>query len=191
MTINVLDVVSLILIALAIDPEAFFSASIVPIATDPPNMWCSGCMLRIDREIWFYEGEPGVRLPGNIRTVADRNSNRTSTSYQLGAYSNPQTEVRARTPRTIVAESRARRARRRNQLTPTPTNRGFVDWSGERVRCPNLQRAHGGYLCDGFFHSLTAASGTLIPPSADRYILANCSRGIWNHRFLRKKHWIV
>lgn len=51
MAINVLDVVSLILIALAIDPKPFFSASIAPVATDSPNMRCGGCMLRIDREI--------------------------------------------------------------------------------------------------------------------------------------------
>lgn len=78
---------------------------------------------------------------GNIRTVADRNSNRTS--YQSEAYSNPQTEVRARTPRTMVAESHTRQTSKSAYAHANKS--GFVDWSGERVRCPNLQRAHGGY----------------------------------------------
>lgn len=166
MAINVLDVVSLILIAPAIDPESFFSASIAPVATDPPNMRCGGCMLRIDREIWFYEGEPGVRSPSSIRTVADRNSNRTS--YQPGAYSNSQTEVRARTPRMMAAESRCSPSQTLKSAYAYANKSGFVDWGGERVRCPNLQQAHGGYL-QWFPRILARHRGTLIPSPADRY----------------------
>jgi len=49
----------------------------------------------------------------------------------------------------MAAESRARRARRRNQLTPTPTNRGFADWGGEECDVP-IYNGLVEDICDGF-----------------------------------------
>lgn len=119
-------------------------------------MRCGGCMLRIDREIWFYEDESRE----SARPVAFEQSR---IVIRIGRrispeYSNPQTEVRARTPRTRWLNPVARRARRRNQLTLSQQIERFVDWCGERVQCPNLQRAHGEYL--QWFSHILAASKT-------------------------------
>lgn len=103
------DDVSLILIALAIDSGVLFflRSEALPlsgtIAILTPNMRCGGCKAAgIDREIWFHGGGREYRSSvgslslrrAGVCTVADRNSNRTS--YQPGAYSNPQNELYVR-----------------------------------------------------------------------------------------------
>lgn len=138
-------------------------------------MRCGGCKAAgIDREIWFY-GEARARISelgwfapvapesNGICTVADRNSNRTS--YQPEAYSNPQNELYVREQERWAV----RRARRRNQLTPTPANRALA-WR-KSTRCTNLQRALGGYLRP--FPSYFRDVGALILSSTGR----GCSRG--------------
>lgn len=124
------DGVSLILIALAIDiPEVFLLRTLVRNYSDPPNMRCGGCKAAgIDREIWFYgEGENiGARL---VRSGLLRRATafaRSRIVIRIGRRISPKRIPIRKTSYMEQERWAVRRARRRNQLTPTPANRALA-----------------------------------------------------------------
>lgn len=173
------DDVSLILIALAIDSGVLFfiskaSVTLLRNYSDPPNMRCSGCKAAgIDREIWFYGGGREYRSSvgslslrrAGVCTVADRNSNRTS--YQPGAYSNPQNELYVRESKNgeLFVEPDAEISLRLRQQIGL--------WPGERVHDVPIYSGLLEDICD-LFPRIFAVPGALILSSTGRYSRGSC-----------------
>lgn len=89
----------------------------------------------------------------------------------------------ARTRRTMAVESqpRARPSQTSKSAYAYANKSGFVDWSGERVRCPNLQRAHAGYFAFDFPVS-SAASRSFNSVSGGRSIHPRIARARFRGR---------